>query len=84
MIIIVINFIDIEGGKVVIRLVINMKWCKMIDMFDIDNVIQILGFVDKINWGLIVKSFVFDNYDLQKLFYLIEQINKDEIRFKIG
>lgn len=47
-------FIDIEGGKVVIRLVINMKWCKMIDMFDIDNVIQILGFVDKINWGLIV------------------------------
>lgn len=84
MVIIVINFIDIEGGKVVIRLVINMKWCKMIDMFDIDNVIQILGFVDKINWGLIVKSFVFDNYDLQKLFYLIEQINKDEIRFKIG
>lgn len=84
MIIIVINFIDIEGGKVVIRLVINMKWCKMIDMFDIDNIIQILGFVDKINWGLIVKSFVFDNYDLQKLFYLIEQINKDEIRFKIG
>lgn len=72
MVIIVINFIDIEGGKVVIRLVINMKWCKMIDMFDIDNVIQILGFVDKINWGLIVKSFVFDNYDLQKLFYLIE------------
>lgn len=72
MVIIVINFIDIEGGKVVIRLVINMKWCKMIDMFDIDNVIQILGFVDKINWGLIVKSFVFDNYDLQKLFYIIE------------
>lgn len=39
MVIIVINFIDIEGRKVVIRLVINMKWCKMIDMFDIDNVI---------------------------------------------
>lgn len=39
MVIIVINFIDNEGGKVVIRLVINMKWCKMIDMFDIDNVI---------------------------------------------
>lgn len=64
MTIIVINFIDTEGGKAAIRSAINTKRCKMIDMFDTDNATQILGSVDKINRGSVVKSFAFDNYDL--------------------
>lgn len=54
MTIIVINFIDTEGGKAAIRSAINTKRRKMIDISDTDNATQILGSVDKINRGSMV------------------------------